>query len=138
MIEIIEGVLHVESWIQVVVIGLLLAFLIARQWLDSRKLNTVQKVTEQAANEAAVASAAAGKVAEDVALVAHEVQNNSGKSLRDVADRTETNTSDVLTAVQAVSDKLDAHLSVAVEESATLAEVKSTTDQLREKFLDQP
>lgn len=136
MVEIIEGVLHVESWIQVVVIGLLLAFLVARQWLDSRKLNTVVSTTEQAVTQAAAAATQAGKVANDVALVAHEVQNNSGQSLRDVADRTETNTTDVLTAVQAVSDKLDAHLSVAVEESATLAEVKNTTDKLREKFLD--
>lgn len=135
MDDIIEGVLAVDTWPQVIVIGLGLGFLAWRQWLDSRKLNTVVSTTEQAATKAAVAADSASKVADDVALVAHEVQNNSGKSLRDVADRTETNTSDVLTAVQAVSDKLDAHLSVAVEESATLAEVKNTTDQLREKFL---
>lgn len=135
MTEIIDGVLHVDSWIQVAVIALGLAFLGWRQWLASRKLDTVVNTTETAATVAAEAATAAGKVADDVALVAHEVQNNSGKSLRDVADRTETNTSDVLTAVQAVSDKLDAHLSVAVEESATLAEVKNTTDRLREKFL---
>ena len=138
MNDIIEGVLSVDTWPQVIVIGLGLAFLGWRQWLDSRKLNTVVDTTAEAASKAAVAASNASKVADDVALVAHEVQNNSGKSLRDVADRTETNTTDVLTAVQAVSDKLDAHLSVAVEESATLADVKSTTDQLREKFLDQP
>lgn len=115
MTEIIEGVLNVDSWPQVIVIIAGLCFLGYRQWLDSRKLN---KVVDNA-------SAAA----EATAIVAHEVQPNSGKSLKDVAERTESNTADVLSAVQSVSDKLDAHLSVAVEESAILA-------QLKEKYLD--
>lgn len=137
MNEIIEGILNVDSWPQVIVIVAGLGYLAARQYIDSRKLNTVVDTTAQAASEAAAAATRAGQVADDVALVAHEVQNNSGQSLRDVADRTETNTSDVLSAVQSVSDKLDAHLSVAVEESATLSEVKDTTDKLRAKFLEQ-
>jgi predicted negative regulator of RcsB-dependent stress response len=120
--DIIDGVLQVTTWPQVVVVLGILGYLCYRAYQDGKKVEKVKDKVDE--------------VEAQTALVAHEVQNNSGKSLRDVADRTETNTSDVLTAVQAVSDKLDAHLSVAVEESATLAEVKATTDDLRAKFLD--
>jgi len=123
MTEIIEGVLNVDSWPQVVVIVAGLAYLAIRAHYDGKRVRKAADHAEHAATSAAI--------------TAHEVQNNSGKSLKDVAERTESNTTDVLTAVQAVSDKLDAHLSVAVEESATLVEVKETTDRLREKFLDE-
>jgi len=115
MDNIIDGVLNVDSWPQVIVIVAGLVYLGWRAHLDSRKIT---KASDHA--KAAAASAA---------TAAHEVQNNSGKSLKDVAERTETKSDEVLEALGAVSDKLDAHLSVAAEEAAVLAELKA-------KYLD--
>lgn len=115
MDNIIQGVLNVDSWPQVAVIIAGLAYLAWRAYLDGKRIRKAETHAENAAEAAAI--------------TAHEVQNNSGKSLKDVAERTEANTTDVLTAVQAVSDKLDEHLSFAAEESAVL-------NQLKAKYLD--
>lgn len=109
MEEIVEGILSVDSWPQVaVVIGVLL-FLLGKQWLDGRKISRVTDTVDQ--------------VRQDTAQVAHEVQNNSGKSLKDVAERTEQNSTDIVQAVAHMSDKLDEHLSYAAEESVILREL---------------
>jgi ribosomal protein L12E/L44/L45/RPP1/RPP2 len=115
MDEIVEGILRVDSWPQVaVVIGVLL-FLLGKQWLDGRKINRVTNTVDQ--------------VRQDTAQVAHEVQNNSGKSLKDVAERTEQNSTDIVQAVAHMSDTRDEHLSSAAEESVVLR-------KLAERYLD--
>src|SRR5690606_11093747 len=106
MDEIVEGILRVDSWPRVaVVIGVLL-FLLCKQWLVGRKLNRVTNTVDQ--------------VRQDTAQVALEVQNNSGKSLKDVAERTEQNNTDIVQAIAHMSDNLDEHLSYAAEESVVL------------------
>lgn len=114
MTDIIEGVLNVDSWPQVIVIIAGLAYLGWRAHLDGKRIRKAEGHAEAAA--------------ESAAITAHEVQNNSGKSLKDVAERTEGKSDEVLEAVQTLSGRLDEHLSTAVEESAILA-------QLRDKYL---
>lgn len=107
MNDIIKEVLAVDSWPQVAVLALGLLYLIARQWIDSRRISRVADDTKQ--------------VAADSAVAAHELQNNSGKSVKDITERTER-------AVTELAAAFDAHLTDARDKDAVL-------DQLRDKYL---
>lgn len=110
MDNIIEEILHVDSWQGVIVIVAGFVYLAVRDWRSTKKVEAVKTATEETN---------AG-----VGAVLHQVENNSGTSLKDAVDRIEP-------AVTEMTTKLDAHLEHAAAESAILA-------QLAERYLDKP
>lgn len=110
MDEIIQEILHVDSWQGVVVIVAGFAYLAWRDYRSTKKVETVKTQVEETN---------AG-----VGAVLHQVENNSGTSLKDAVDRIEP-------AVTEMTAKLDAHLEVAEAESKIIA-------QLAERYLDVP
>lgn len=108
MDQIIEGIFNVDSWQGVVVIVAGFAYLAWRDYRSTKKVEDVK--TEVKETNAGVGA------------VLHQVENNSGTSLKDAVDRIEP-------AVKEMTEKLDDHLKVADAESKIIA-------QLAERYLD--
>lgn len=83
MEEAIKWVMNIDSWQQVAVLVLCLGYLAYRQWRNDKKTEQV-KAQVETANQG-VAATNAG-----VTAVLHQVENNSGTSLKDAVDRIET------------------------------------------------
>ena len=82
MEEAIQWIMEVDSWQQVAVLALCLIFLGYRQWRNDRKTQQVKEQVET--TNQGVAATNAG-----VKAVLHQVENNSGGSMKDAVDRIE-------------------------------------------------
>lgn len=122
MDEIITEILHVDSWQGVIVIVAGFAYLAWRDHKNSKKVENV-KTQVDATNEA-VAATASG-----VGAVLHQVENNSGTSLKDAVDRTEE-------SITELAGKMDQHLELAAQESAVLLEHTEVLNELKARYLD--
>jgi preprotein translocase subunit Sec63 len=105
--ETLEWVVSIDSWQQVAVLALILAYLVYRSHRGARKVKKV---------EAEVSSANAGVAAvnEGVTQVLHQVENNSGSSLKDAVDRIETGQAELV-------DLLGNHITESKQDSERLA-----------------
>ncbi len=83
MEEAIQWVMNIDSWQQVIVLVACLGYLAYRQWRNDKKTDRVKEQVD--ATNLGVAAANVG-----VKKVLHEVENNSGGSLKDAVDRIES------------------------------------------------
>jgi predicted secreted acid phosphatase len=84
--------MHIDSWQQVTVLALILGYLVYRSHRGARKVKQVEK-------EVTTANAGVAAVSEGVTQVLHQVENNSGTSLKDAVDRIETGQAELVNLV---------------------------------------
>lgn len=105
----------IESWQQVAVIVAILAYLIVRSHIGARRAKRLKTEVETIAPQ--VAGLDTG-----ITAVLHQVENNSGSSLKDAVDRIETGQAELV-------DLVGEHIKESKVDSARLA-------ALEEKYLD--
>jgi hypothetical protein len=124
--ETIEYLMNINSWEQVAVLALILGYLIYRQWKGERKVN--RKVTEVKTQVDTTHEAVAG-VTSGVEAVLHQVENNSGSSLKDAVDRIETGQAELVELFGEHKHSFDRHVESSEKDSERLAALEA-------KYLD--
>lgn len=118
--------MNIDSWEQVAVLALILGFMIWRQWRNDRKVNRkVNEVKEQTVTT----QEAVGVVTTGVEAVLHQVENNSGTSLKDAVDRIETGQAELVEMFGQHVVNFDHHVETSEQDSERLAALEA-------KYLD--
>lgn len=140
MDEVVDWIMGINSWQQVIVLALVLGFMAWRQWRTEKKVRKVDSNVEsanlgvaavasdvQAANQG-VAAVAAG-VEAGFGKVLHEVENNSGTSMKDAVDRIETGQAELVELFGQHVEKFNEHVEIAKASDERLAALEA-------KYLD--
>lgn len=122
MDETLEWLVNIDSWQQVAVLALILAYLIYRSHLGARRTKKV-KAEVEATNQNVAA------VNHGVAQVLHQVENNSGGSMKDAVDRIETGQAELVELVGTLGHAFDQHVTASEKDSERLAALEA-------KYLD--
>jgi hypothetical protein len=128
-VEPLEWIVNIDSWQQVAVLALVLGYLIFRSHRGAKKVRQVEaKVSTTNANVAAVNDGVAA-VTTGVEAVLHQVENNSGTSLKDAVDRIETGQAEL---VQMFGE----HIESSEKDSERLELANERLAALEAKYLD--
>lgn len=127
--EVVEYLVEIDSWQQVVVLALVLGFLTWRQWNTSRKVNQVKNQVDDTNTAVAANTAATVGTASDVGKILHEVKNNSGSSMKDAVDRIETGQAELVEALGTLGKRFAEHVAIAKASDERLAALEA-------KYLD--
>lgn len=129
MDEVVGWLMGINSWQQVVVLGLVLLFMGWRQWHTSRKVKEVKSQVDDTNTAVAANTAATVGAAADVGEILHEVKNNSGSSMKDAVDRIESGQAELVELFGQHVEKFDEHVSIAKASDERLAALEA-------KYLD--
>lgn len=128
MDETIEWVLNIDSWQQVAVLALILLYLVWRSHRGARKVKAVeQKVT--------TANVGVAAVSQGVEAVLHQVENNSGTSLKDAVDRIETGQAELVNLVGDHVKLFGDHVEESKQDSERLAAADARLAALERKYI---
>lgn len=122
MDEVVDWLVGIDSWQQVVVLALILGYLGWRAHATNKKVKQVKSQVDD--TNTAVASVDAG-----VADVLHEVKNNSGTSMKDAVDRIESGQAELVELFGQHVQKFDEHVEIAKASDERLAALEA-------KYLD--
>jgi hypothetical protein len=121
MDEAMEWVISIDSWQQVAVLALILAYLVYRSHKGARRVKAVDQKVE-ATNTG-------------VEAVLHQVENNSGTSLKDAVDRIETGQAELVNLFGDHVQLFGNHVEESKQDSARLAAADARLAALERKYI---
>lgn len=121
MDDAMEWVISIDSWQQVAVLALILAYLVYRSHKGARRVKAVDQKVE-AANTG-------------VEAVLHQVENNSGTSLKDAVDRIEEGQAELVVLLGDHVQLFGNHVEESKEDSARLAAADARLAALERKYI---
>lgn len=108
----------IDSWQQVAVIVAFLAYLIYRSHRGAKKVKQVKA-------EVTAANAGVAAVTHGVEQVLHQVENNSGTSMKDAVDRIETGQAELVEMFGTHVQAFNKHVETSEQDSERLAALEA-------------